>query len=343
MQAAVDKSSSPAQVKVGWGIKLSFRPIISPLSNWKRRRFELTQTQFIYSAEDGTLKGTIPRSEFLLAEAIENHLLPHRRGHNVKFYPFAMRLWIGQSPFFICVATEQARKSWIDALNNSSSINPRCSFGGPRFNSTGITPQLSTQLSSSPPIQDLDSSQSIFQQIVKSQRLTKTESFSMSTSQIDLDSDDDSDIAFSFSEPVPEEINIYSSDHHFSFLSKRRKDTSCEESDIDIILFNALQKLLDSLNARQSMKFIEELDNGSSSISSNLDDNNWNDRFQNIMDKLFFVNTLPQFEEKCVFNEDKLTNLTELKQVRNEFTNAATEIFKGNFFFFILCSFSSYS
>ena len=113
--------------KFGWGVKLSFRPQLGLpyFANWKLRRFELTQTQFRYSDETGIVKGTILRSSIIFAETILLSDLPHMRGNLIKYYPCPLRVWVGQTPFFLSFATSQQRETWLKAINNASYLQEK--------------------------------------------------------------------------------------------------------------------------------------------------------------------------------------------------------------------------
>ena len=100
-----------------WAVKLSFSCAHFP--NWKHRKFELTKGRLEYKNSNDEIKGGFDRKEILFAEAIEVCLVPHWDGKSItKSYPFPIRVWIAEKPFYFCVATEAQQKKWIAMLNN---------------------------------------------------------------------------------------------------------------------------------------------------------------------------------------------------------------------------------
>ena len=64
-------------------------------------------------------KGSIPRGEIIFAESVPLYVVPKWNANSfTKNYPFSIRVWRGQDPFYFCVATEQQRQDWINLLNN---------------------------------------------------------------------------------------------------------------------------------------------------------------------------------------------------------------------------------
>lgn len=119
MSGYLEKTRIP--IKTGWGVKLSFNKNKKTFTfhNWKLRRFELDKMHFRYSNEALQEKGSIPRSMIVFAEAIELSSVPHWNPNSfTKYYPFPIRVWVSQVPFFFCVATELQQQRWVAAINN---------------------------------------------------------------------------------------------------------------------------------------------------------------------------------------------------------------------------------
>ena len=300
--------------KVGWGIKLSFRPVLHQLANWKRRRFELTQTQFLYSAEDGTLKGKIPRSSIVLAESIENYSLPHLRGRLTPHYPFAIRLYIGQQSFFFCVATDQARQSWISAFNNDPVIEPIIS-GRKRYSTFYNTP-LSTPVSSHSDSKIFTDSQTValFKSLSREGVLEKCESFSMEKGSLDLDDSEDCLISIVTEDNEPVDFGS------ISFLRQGSERANRDEVSIDMFLWNMLQQYVDP-NGDNSFKDNKLL------RTTHKNEGTWNESFQNSIERLFIPQTLGEFQKRNQYSEKKLELLEFLQDLEKEFSHVASSIF----------------
>ena len=301
----------PVRKKVGWGIKLSFRPIFVQLANWKRRRFELTQTQFLYAAEDGTLKGRIARANIVLAEPIENFILPHLKGNLVKHYPFAMRLYVGQQPFYFAVATEQARKSWISIFNNEF---PLVMDRGMRVNSLGISPPL--QQASSPPkritVADPESIK-LFKSF-NEERLPRMDSFSMLQECIDLDDSDDCAVCF-LDELGDDSVDTAS----ISFLQQGSDRTGHDEVSVDMFLWNLIQQYSEK---NGEARFTKEHD-----FSRCKSTGGWNECYQSTIEELFIPRTLGELQRRNEFSKKKLEVVEKLQDLELEFSNVASRLF----------------
>ena len=118
-----DGNTTAPCLRAGWGVKLSFGK--KKFANWKVRRFELTQREFRYTNQKEKTKGCLARGEIVFAESVSLHSVPKWNSSSVtKHYPFAIRVWIGQEPFYFCVATEEQQQQWVLALNSQEIATP---------------------------------------------------------------------------------------------------------------------------------------------------------------------------------------------------------------------------
>ena len=100
-----------------WGVKLSFSS--KRFLNWKVRRFELTQREFKYSDEKLLPKNCFERGRIVFAEAVVPDSVPTWASCSFRdHYPFPIRIWLGQDPFYFALASAEQQSVWIAALNN---------------------------------------------------------------------------------------------------------------------------------------------------------------------------------------------------------------------------------
>ena len=107
----------------GWAVKLSFSNKTFP--NWKVRKFVLTKYAFNYSDDQFFVKGTYDRRHLGNAEAISPQEVPNWESCLFTLdFPFPVRLWIKEQPFYFAVSTQQEQIEWIIALNNQPLSRP---------------------------------------------------------------------------------------------------------------------------------------------------------------------------------------------------------------------------